>query len=54
MAADSELTKQLCHMTLLFTQKFYKIQINSKEIQINWNKIGTDSEQSKLTMALLL
>jgi len=28
MAADSELTKQLCHMTLLFTQKFYKIQIN--------------------------
>jgi len=30
MAADSELTKQLCHMTLLFTQKFYKIQINSE------------------------
>jgi len=28
MAADSELTKQLCHMTLLFTQNFYKIQIN--------------------------
>jgi len=30
MAADSELTKQLCHMTLLFTQKLYKIQINSE------------------------
>jgi len=30
MAADSELTKQLCHMTLLFTQNFYKIQINSE------------------------
>ena len=30
MPADSELTKQLCHMTLLFTQNFYKIQINSE------------------------
>jgi len=34
MAADSELTKQLCHMTLLFTQKFtqkfYKILQNSE------------------------
>ena len=30
MAADSKLTKQLCHMTLLFTQNFYKIQINSE------------------------
>jgi len=39
MAADSELTKQLCHMTLLFTQNFYKIQINSEEIQINWDKL---------------
>jgi len=35
MSADSELTKQLCHMTPLFTQKLYKIQINSEEIQIN-------------------
>jgi len=39
MAADSELTKQLCHTTLLFTQKLYKIQINSVEIQINWEKV---------------
>jgi len=39
MAADSELTKQLCRMTLLFTQNFYKIQINSEEIQINWDKL---------------
>jgi len=31
----------------LFTQKFYKIQIN-------WNKIGTGSEQSKLTIVSLL
>ena len=38
MAADSELTKQLCHMTLLFTQKFYKI--NSDKFRINSNKLG--------------
>ena len=54
MAADSELTKQLCHMIPLSTQKLYKIQINLEEIQINWNKIGIGSEQSKLTVVLLL
>jgi len=39
MAADSELTKQLCHMTSLFTQKLYKIQINSEEIQIKLEQV---------------
>jgi len=32
----------------LFTQKFYKIQIISGKIGMNWNKIGTNSEQSNL------
>jgi len=36
MAADSELTKQLSSHTL---EKFHKIQINSVEIQINWEKL---------------
>jgi len=38
----------------LFTQKFYKIQINSGKIGINWNKIGTYSEQSELSVTSLL
>jgi len=28
--------------TSLFTQKFYKIQIISGKIGMNWNKSGTD------------
>jgi len=35
MAADSELTKQLCHMTPLFTQKLYMSQTSFSHISIN-------------------
>jgi len=37
MAADSELTKQLCHMTSLFTQKPPQ---NLNKFRINSNKLG--------------